>query len=63
MSRTVAGLLIYAAYYILQSITRTWVEQAAIPVIPGSLYAVLFLALILIILFVKQNNYLVKKIR
>jgi lipopolysaccharide export system permease protein len=59
-SRTGVGLLIYATYYVLQSITRTWVEQSAIPVIPGSFYPTLLLALLLIILLVKQNNYLAK---
>lgn len=48
--KTFLAMLIYAGYYVLQSITETWVEKNIISVFPGTLYAGAFLVIVLIIL-------------
>ena len=57
------ALLLYATYYILQSITESCVEKKVISVFPGSFYALFFLLLIYVFLSVQQNQTIFKKLR
>ncbi len=51
------AMLIYAAYYNLQSMAETWVEHGSLPPFPGTWWVTALLAVLLVSLLFRRNSY------